>query len=180
MQYLRQNAERLVVKHMLTTDPTLIQQLNLKEWFWKKEGKVFAWAILKAFKDDRSGEDVFEYIDWNKTHLSEQELRQWIDIDLVDDESMQQVIIYFKFMGMLFEMYVKRDDMTQKEVAAIQACSELVKRKQVNQKVINIVFKLYERYFGDQFYNKKMKQDIIANELKQNENKILNKYNGEI
>ena len=168
MQYLRQNAERLVVKHMLTTDPTLIEQLNLKEWFWKKEGKVFAWAILKAFKDGRGGEDVFEYIEWNKTHLSEQELRQWIDIDLVDDESMQQVIIYFKFMGMLFEMYAKRDDMTPKEVEAMQACSELVKRKQVNQKVIDIVFKLYERHFGDQFYNKKMKQEQTINKIQKN------------
>ena len=173
MQYLRQNAERLVVKHMLTTDPALIQELNLKEWFWKREGKVFAWAILKAHKDGRSGEDVFEYIEWNKNQLSEEELRQWIDIDPIDSETMKNVILYFKFMGMLFEMYTKRDDMTAKEVAAMQACSELVKRKEVNQKVIDIVFKLYERHFGSQFYNKKMKQEQTINKIQQNKQKWL-------
>lgn len=173
MQYLRQNAERLVVKHMLTTDPTLIKQLNLKEWFWNKQGKVFAWAILKANRDGRGGEDVFEYIEWNRTDLSEKELRQYISIDLPDEETMQKVILYFRFMGMLFEMYAKRDDMTEKEVTAIQACSELVKKREVSQRVIDIVFKLYERHFGDQFYNKQMKQEQTIHKIQQNKQQWL-------
>ena len=177
MNYLRQNAERLVVKYMLTTKPELITQLNLKEWFNDKEGKLLAWAILKAYKQGVSMDHVNDYIDWDRTQLTHDDIEAYTRIDLVDDETMQQVILYFKFMGMFIEMYLYRDKFSKKEVTAMQAIAEIVKRGEVTQKVIDIVLKLYDKHVGNKFYNQKLKQQVTAEKLRQNENKILNKYN---
>lgn len=180
MNYLRQNAERLVVKYMLTTKPELINQLNLKEWFNDKEGKLLAWAILRAYKQGVGMDHVTDYIDWDKTQLTHDDIEAYTKIDLVDAETMKQVILYFRFMGMFTEMYYYRDKFSKKEVTAMQAIAEIVKRGEVTQKVIDIVLKLYDKHVGNKFYNRELKQQSIVNTLRQNENKILNKYNGQI
>jgi hypothetical protein len=36
---------------------------------------------------------------------------------------------------------------------------------------------LYDKHVGNKFYNQKLKQQVTAEKLRQNENKILNKYN---
>jgi len=179
MQYLRQNADRLVVRYMLDKDPDLIIQLNLKEWFWSKEGKAMGWAILKAYKDgykfEDPDEDIWKYIDRRVSDDVLERLADWINIDLPDRASMQQVILYFKFMGMFHEMYYHRENFSDKEVTAIQAIAELVKRGEVTQKVINIVHKLYERHVGEKFYNKKMKQQLTKEKIEENKNNLLKK-----
>lgn len=182
MRYLRDNSERLVINYIIDVKPSLITELNLKEWFFHREGKALAWAILKHYKrvpdmhNDNPVETrdaIFEHIDFNRSGTTEEMLREFLKIDLVDDESMQQVILYFKFMGMFFEMYQNRDNFSEKEIAAMQAIAELVKRGEVNQKVIDIVIKLYDKHIGDKFYNKQLKQDIIIEKQQQNKQKWL-------
>jgi len=177
MQYLRQNAERIVVKYMLYKKPELITQMNIKEWFWSKEGKAMAWAILKAYKNkykfDNPEEDIWNYVDSRVPHDVQDRLENWLNIDLPDNISIMQVVRYFRFMGMLFEMYSKRDNFSEKEVAALQAISELVKRGEVTQKCEDIVLKLYEKHMGEWFYNKQLKQDIIIEKQQQNKQKWL-------
>jgi hypothetical protein len=182
MNYLRQNAERLVITYVMDVKPDLIQQLNLKEWFFDKESKALAWAILALYRRNpdmiemdpvEKLDAVLNNIDWNRTRATEEDIREYVKINMVDDETMDQVIKYFKFIGMMFELYYKRDDMTEKEVAAIRACADRVKRGEVNQKVIDIVLKLYDKHVGDKFYNKQMKQDIMIEKQQQNKQKWL-------
>jgi hypothetical protein len=169
MQYLRDNSERLVVKYMLTTKPELISELNIKEWFYGRTGQTIAWGILKCYKQDMSMDRVYSMLQG----VTKEQYDRYTGIDLVDEESMQQVILYFKFMGMFTEMYQHRDNFSAKEVTAMQAIAEIVKKREVNQKVIDIILKLYDKHVGDKFYNKKMKQDIMIEKQQQNKQKWL-------
>jgi hypothetical protein len=172
MNYLRQNSERLVIKYMLTTKPELISELNIKEWFYSRTGQTIAWGILRCYKLDMSMDRVHSMIQG----LTKEDYDRYTSIDSVDEETMQQVILYFKFMGMFTEMYTKRDNFSAKEVTAMQAIAEIVKRGEVTQRVIDIVLKLYEKLIGDKFYNKSLKRDIVVKSLKEKEERMLNKY----
>ena len=76
-------------------------------------------------------------------------------------------------MGMFTEMYQHRDNFSAKEITAMQAIAELVKRGEVTQRVIDIVLKLYEKHVGDRFYNKSLKQQTTINKIKENKQKWL-------
>ena len=171
MQYLRDNSERLVIKYMLTTKPELISELNIKEWFYDRTGQTIAWGILRCYKLDMSMDRVHSMIQG----VTEEQYNDYTGIDLVDEETMQQVILYFKFMGMFTEMYQHRDNFSAKEITAMQAIAELVKRGEVTQRVIDIVLKLYEKHVGDKFYNKSLKRDMLVKSLRQKEEQMLKK-----
>ena len=169
MQYLRDNSERLVIKYMLTTKPELISELNIKEWSYDRTGQTIAWGILRCYKLDMCMDRVYSMIQG----VTEEQYNDYTGIDLVDEETMQQVILYFKFMGMFTEMYQHRDGFSAKEITAMQAIAELVKRGEVTQRVIDIVLKLYEKHVGDRFYNKALKQQTTINKIKENKQKWL-------
>lgn len=181
MNYLRQNAERLVIKWMITKKPELIREMNLKEWFWNREGKALGWALLASVKENPNQKDHSEFIyDYLNPRTYDQSIEPehldtYLSIELPDDITMWEVFRYHKFMGMMFEMYNKRDGFSEKEIAAMQAIAELVKRGKVNQKCEDIVLKLYEKHIGLQFYNTKHKQRLNAEMLRQKEEKMLNK-----
>ena len=118
---------------------------------------------------------VTDYIDWDRTNLTFEDIDRYINIDEIDEETMQQVILYFRFMGMFTEMYYYREKFSKKEVTAMQAIAEIVKRGEVTQKVIDIVIKLYDKHVGDKFYNRDLKQDLRAQKIKDNQEKLENK-----
>ena len=178
MQYLRDNAERLVIKWMITEKPELIDEMNLKQWFWSKEGRTLAWAILKAHREGSviDTETITNYVNWGMSKSTIEDLDLYMKIDLVDSESMQQVITYFKFMRMFFELYEHREGFSPKEIEVMQKIAERIKKQEVNQKVLDIIYRIYESKVGFQWHNKLLKQQVTAAALHAKEAEQINKY----